>query len=172
MRYSIPQDLIDTFGVEEIQNLAQSLSGDRINPWHHINNIGFLEKAIEDAEAEINQELAAAFDLKVIFAIYDVSNKKIPSLAHYTKDIARYHLYTTIWLGEKDNAKDHESFRRYTDAIEHIRLAVANKALIDQDGYLIKLKSGSIVVGHRTNTAPVDLCVACGFSLCGCKICA
>lgn len=164
--YATIQNLVDTFGEKEILQLAQAITGLRSNDLTNATNQLAIQKALDDADVEIDAELAGCISIKQIKDLY-LAGGSIPALNHFAKDIARYHLYTSIWLASESNGKDHESYRRYTDAIEHIRELCKKKVLVDDEGNLITSKN-RILVAARCSKEVDTCCNYCGYRDCGC----
>ncbi len=160
-------DMTNTFGVKEIEMLAQSL-GDKTQPLSHATNQQIVQSAIDDACEEMEMELCGHFDIVELRAKI-AAGKIISGLKHLCKDISRYHLYTCIRLSTENGGKDHESYRRYMDAIEHLRLLIKNKCLIDSDGNTIKSKSGIRVECKDACIPDTCCCSNCGIGGCDCQ---
>lgn len=169
--YATVQDMVDTFGLTEITQLAQSITGLRSVPLSDATNTLAVTRALADADNEIDIELVGCVDVAAVKQLYTAGGS-IPAFNHFAKDIARYHLYTCIWLGTENNGKDHEAYRRYADALEHIRLLCKKGALIDNNGNLVAATS-NILVACRPQYSNIKICCTCGCDLsaglCGCS---
>ena len=85
---------------------------------------------IEDACQFIMQKLGCCFDLSNIFQVY-AEGREIGILKKWTVDIAYYYLHDRIKLSSEDY--DHESHRRYKDAIKAIKSTCDCGILFDSE---------------------------------------
>lgn len=107
MGYATQADLEARYGAEEILQLADRNRDGVIDA-------GVIDRALADAEAEINGYLGSRYQLPLA---------DVPQIVNvYACDIARYRLYA-------DLATD-EVRRRYEDAVKFLRLAAEGKVKI------------------------------------------
>lgn len=100
MSYSSQAEMVSRFGEREIMELT-----DRAEPHANMIDASVLQRALDDADAEINGYLAGRFTLPLPL---------VPSLlVRLASDVARYRLY--------DNAPTDEVRNRYTDAVKTLR---------------------------------------------------
>lgn len=166
------EDMVCRFGVEEMVCLAdksQPRTGllnssitSLTDPLATANEKRVL-KAIEDACGEILIELSCCYNPKTIKEVYTPPldpltglpqwpASQIIGLEHMCADIARYHLYDTIYLASEHNGKDHESFRRYEDVMTHLKSICACGSLMTLDCDVLEKKDKYVV-------EVVELCV-------------
>ncbi len=147
MIYAALVDMTVRFGDAEMIQIS-----DKDN---HLNaiNIPRVDAALVDASAEIDQHLGSCYLLPLTVTG--------PFLRHLCCDIARYHLYDSIRLGSSNNFEDHESARRYKDAIEHLK-TICKTNLVDDIGQIIPRKNNQgISVASRSSCLPKDSCCGC-----------
>lgn len=107
MGYATQADLEARYGAEEVLQLADRNRDGVIDA-------GVIDRALADAEAEINGYLGSRYQLPLA---------DVPQIVNvYACDIARYRLYA-------DLATD-EVRRRYEDAVKFLRLAAEGKVKI------------------------------------------
>lgn len=107
MPYAVQQDLIDRFGIEELTQLT-----DRENA--QIVDTGVVDRALADAEAEIDGYLAARYTLPLT---------AVSNLLQLTAcNIARYRLYGSATTDEVRN--------RYLDAVRLLKNIAAGTIVL------------------------------------------
>lgn len=108
MTYAVQADLVDRFGSVELEQLTDRVSGQAID-------IAVLDRALADADAEIDGYLAARYALPL--ASTPVTLVRIAS------DIARYRLY--------DERVTEAVRKRYEDAVRDLKAISAGSIVID-----------------------------------------
>lgn len=100
MSYSSQAEMVSRFGEREIMELT-----DRAEPHANMIDAAVLQRALDDADAEIGGYLAGRFTLPL---------PVVPALlVRLASDIARYRLY--------DNAPTEEVRNRYLEAVRTLR---------------------------------------------------
>ena len=136
MAYCTQQDLIDRFGEEE---LIQLTDRDRVG----IIDEAVLDRAIADAEGEINGYLASRYQLPLATTP--------TSLVRIACDIARYHLF--------DDVEDGVVTTRYNNAVKFMKaistgavsLGIDSVGATPQTNEGAEVQSGGRVFGRDDN---------------------
>jgi phage gp36-like protein len=112
MKYAVVQDMIDRFGAAELTQLT-----DRADPPAGTYDSDAIEKALNDAEAEIDAYLLARYALPLT---------TVPTmLTRLTCDIARYQLHGP--------ALTEEVTKRYSDAVAFLKSVSRGDAVLGID---------------------------------------
>lgn len=126
MTYAVLQDLVDRFGSEELAQRSDRDGG-------LVIDTGVVDRALADADAEIDGYLAARYALPLA---------SVPGLLQSTAcHLARYHL-----LG--DAASD-EARKRYDDAVRLLK-GLASGAIVLPGAAALAPADGSITVAQRS----------------------
>jgi len=165
--FCTPQCLVDCFGTEEIICLT-----DRENPKTcEINNV-VAQNAIDKACAFILNRLSCCgFDVKEIKQkIENLEDGVSPGvLKLWCVNVTRYFLYDSILLNDK-NGSDHESYRRYMQAIEEMDACCKSGRLLIDCEVCVKETTCCFAVANEETCLPIDFpcCNTCGCQDCMC----
>lgn len=113
MSYATQQELVDRFGEVELIQLT-----DRDDPPAGVINATVVQRALSDADAEINGHLEGRYALPL------ATTPTI--LVTYACDIARYHLY--------DDRASEQVTKRYEAAMKFLRMVAEGKIGLGPDG--------------------------------------
>lgn len=114
MAYITRNDLIESFGKHEIENLENNIARNMTPPLTEPEKAAISENVIDQASNEVDSYIAARYDLPL---------PSIPDqLKRHTGDIARYLLY-------KDRATE-EVIRRYEMALSWLNKVSSGRAIL------------------------------------------
>lgn len=169
MAYCTIEDMVCFFGTKEILCLGDrtvNRDGDLTTP----EVIDRIQKAIDYACAEIDHELACCFDVRELKTMVSTGSK-FTLLEHWNSDVARYHLYDKIQLGKDDGGNDHESYRRYKQAMKQLKTFCECKSpLCDENKlclYPLSVGVPTIAVEVKESCFPEPRC-CCSSKPCKC----